>query len=102
LDTVRCGRRRQASGAALYSPGQRNLSWRFVDALRDGRDHRIVQHFRIQVVTQRCKRQQYNPVLSTEIEQVPFRKVRMGFDLHHGWLDTRTRDDLSPLLQRNI
>ena len=99
LNMVRFGRGGQESGAALYGPGQRNLSRRLVDALRDGCDHRVIQQFRIQAVSQRCKRQQYNPVLSTEIEQVPFREVRMGFDLHHGRLDPRSRNDLSHFLQ---
>ena len=56
----------------------------------------------IHAVSQRCKRQQYNPVLPAEVEQVPFRKIRMGFDLHHGRLDPRSRNDLSQLLQSNI
>jgi hypothetical protein len=33
-------------------------------------------------MSQRCKRLQYNPVLPTEVEQVPFQVIRMGFDLH--------------------
>lgn len=48
------------------------------------------------------KRQQYDPVLPTEIEQVPFGEVRMGFDLHHRGLDPRSRNDLLQLLQGNI
>src|SRR5208283_2146866 len=56
LDIARCGRGGQESGAALYGPGQRNLSRRLVDALRDCCDYWVVHYFRTQAVSQRCKR----------------------------------------------
>jgi hypothetical protein len=37
-----------------------------------------------------------------EVDQVPFRKIWMGFDLHHCGLDPRGRDDLLHLLQTDI
>src|SRR5208283_3785309 len=45
LDIVRFGRGGQESRAALYGPGERNLCRRLVDALCDGCDHGVVEHF---------------------------------------------------------
>ena len=73
-----------------------------MNAPRDGCDYRVTQHLGIQTVSQHRKRQQYNPVLSTKIAQVQFKRVRMGFDLHHGRLDPRSRYDLPQLLQINV
>ena len=83
LDPLRFGRGGQESGAALYGPGQRNLSRRLVHTLGDGRNHRVGQHVWLHGMSQRCKRLQYNPVLPAELEQLPFREIRMRFDLHH-------------------
>ena len=41
-------------------------------------------------------------MLATEIEQAPFGKIRMGFDLDHGGLDARNRDDLLQLFESNV
>ena len=53
-------------------------------------------------MSQRGERQQYDPVFPTKCEQVPFGEVWMGFDLHDGGLDSRSRDDLLDFLQRNV
>jgi hypothetical protein len=53
-------------------------------------------------VSQRRKRQQHDAVLSTEIQQLPFGEIRMGFDLHHRGLDPRSRNDLLQLRQIDI
>src|SRR5208283_1357266 len=44
LDTARRGRGGQESSAALYGPGERDLSRRLVRALCDTCDHGVVQH----------------------------------------------------------
>ena len=94
LDALRLGRSGQEGATALYGPGQRNLCRRLFHTLRNGCNDRVRQDVWLHGVSQRCKRLQYNPVLSTEIEQVPFGKIRMRFDLHHGGPDPRDRDDL--------
>ena len=102
LDALRFGRGGQESGAALYGPGQRNLSRRLVHTLCDGCNHRVVQQVWLHGMSQRRKRLQHNPMLPAEVEQLPFGEIRMRFDLHHGRLDPRDRNDLSQLLQRNV
>ena len=48
---------------------------------------------------QRRKRKQHDPMLSTIFEQVPFREIRMGFDLYYRRLDSRGFDNLLQFLQ---
>ena len=93
-DTVRFRRRGQDSGPALDGPGKRNLGRRFVDALGDSRDHRVVDNSRRHVMRQRCARLDHDPMLATEIEQIPLREIRMQFGLHQCRLDPRGRNDL--------
>src|ERR1700732_1166454 len=70
LDPPRFGRGGQESRAALYRPGQRNLSWRLVHTLCDGCDHGVVHYTWLHSMSQCRKRLQYNPLLPTELEQV--------------------------------
>ena len=51
---------------------------------------------------QRGARLDHDPVLATEIEQIPLREIRMQFGLHQGRLDPRGRNDLLQLVQSNI
>jgi len=41
-------------------------------------------------------------MLPAKVEELPLGEIRMGFDLHHGRLDPRSRNDLSQLLQISI
>jgi hypothetical protein len=51
---------------------------------------------------QRRKRKHYNPIQIAIFEQVPFREIRMGFDLHHSRLDPRSHNDLSQFVESNV
>ena len=51
---------------------------------------------------QRRKRKQHNPMSLTIFEQVPFREIRMGFDLYDRRLDSRGFNDLLQFLQIDI
>ena len=73
-----------------------------MEALCDGRNDRVIQHFRIQGVPQRCKRHQYYAVLPTEVEQILFGKVGMGFDLHGGWPDLSGCDDFLQFFRGDV
>jgi hypothetical protein len=53
-------------------------------------------------MSQRCARLHDNPVLPTEVEQVPLREIRMALDLRHRRLDPCGGDDLAQLIQSNI
>ena len=96
------GRGREESGTALYGPGQRDLCRRSVNAPCNAGDDEVFQKFRKHAVSRRRKRQQYDPMLPAKIEQLPFRQIGMGFDLHDCRLDPRRRNNLLQLLQGHV
>ena len=51
---------------------------------------------------QRRARLHDDPMLPTEVEQIPLREIRMAFDLRHCRLDPCGGDDLAQLIQSNI
>src|SRR5580692_8967082 len=79
-DTARLGGGGQEGRAALDRPRKHDLSWRLADALCDGRDDGIVEDSRLHGMSERCKRQQDDPVLPAKLEQLPFREIWMRFD----------------------
>jgi hypothetical protein len=52
--------------------------------------------------TQRRKSEQHNPVLPTKAKELRLGVIRTGFDLDHGGLDPRSRNDLLQLFQTNV
>jgi len=50
---------------------------------------------------QRRKRKQYNPMSLTIFEQVPFREIRMRFDLYDRRLDSRGFNNLLGEARKN-
>ena len=87
---------------SLYRPGKQDLGRGFPDTLCDGDDHRMIQQSGLHSMPQRRKRKQHNPMSLTIFEQVPFREIRMGFDLYDRRLDSRGFNNLLQFLQIDI
>src|SRR5580698_1199850 len=81
------GRGKQ-SGATLDRPGEQHLCWRLFNARGNPQDDRILQRPRFYSVPQWRKGQEHDALLLAEFQELGFRKIRMGFYLDRGRLDS--------------
>lgn len=84
----------QEGRPALDGPRQRDLRRSFAHPFGDGSDDRIRQQVGLAAVAQGRERLQHDPVLAAIVQKFPFRKIGMGFDVHHRRLNGRAGKNL--------
>ena len=87
---------------ALDRPDEQHLRRRLVDTPGDRENDGIFQHVRLAIMTQRRKGLEHDAVRFAVIQQVPFRQVRVRFDVNDGRLDPRGSNNLSRLVEEDI
>src|SRR5208282_216802 len=79
-----------------------DLSGGFVDALRNGGDHGIVDQLGFNTMTQSSEGLHHDAILLAIVEQLPFREIWMRFDLNRSWLYASAIEHFFQLSQINV
>ena len=87
LDPLGGRRGGQEGGPALDRPGEQDLRRGLADSLGDRGDDRMFDQLGLGTMPQRRESLQHDAVLFAIVQKVPFREVRMRFDVNNGGLD---------------
>ena len=86
----------------MDSPREHDLSGSFADPIGNSGDDRIRQQVGLATMTQGGESLQHDSILSAIVLKLPFREIRMGFDVNNRRLDPRGFKDLLHLFQVDV